>query len=365
MSYWLKNAWYCALYADELPVGAVAGRVICNEPIVLWRGQDDVLHSIEDRCPHRYAPLSMGAQAGRDRIRCGYHGLEFDGSGVCVHNPHGKGQIPRTAALKAYPVHEYCGMIWVWMGLRDPDLALLPDLSPFLPTSPLQQGGRGSLKMDVPFELVVDNVMDLSHAALLHEGILGNDQSIAADTEVGEVDGRVYATRWMPDIDPPEYLDLIWKGDGANIDMWHDVSWSAPANLLLDVGATSPGSTKEQGTRVYAQHIVTPVTDTSCMYFFMSARRNPPVRSAEDDARIQQRLFELRRMAFAEQDAPMIRAQYEVILRQGEYRPILLPGIDKAVVIWRRRFEKMLREEQASEPAKQPLAPSAETLAPA
>ena len=352
MSYWIRNNWYCSIYSADLEVGAVAARVVCGKHLVLWRGEDGVVRALEDRCPHRYAPLSMGKAIGRDRIRCGYHGLEFDGSGACVHNPHGKGAIPRSAAPESYPVHEYCGMVWLWMGDEPPDLTLLPDLSFFLPSSPLQQGGRGWLPMDVPYELVVDNLLDLSHAALLHDGILGNEQSIVAQTESGEADGKVFSRRWMPNIDPPEYLDLIWRNDGEKIDMWHDITWQPTASLLLDVGATGQGMSRDEGSGVYAHHVVTPVTEVSCMYFFMSARRNPPKRTAQEDERIQARLLELRRMAFADQDAPMIRAQFETITRRGEYRPNLLPDIDKGAVLWRRRIELLQREEKTRSDSK-------------
>jgi len=347
MSGWLRNNWYCASYSEDVPVASVVSRVVCGEHIVLWRGEDGVIRALEDRCPHRYAPLSLGKAIGADRIRCNYHGLQFDGRGQCVHNPHGKGLLPKSANLRSYCIHEYCGMVWIWMGEAAPDPALLPDLSIFLPTSGYPLGGRGSLQMEVPFELVVDNLMDLSHAALLHEGLLGNEQSLSAETESGEEeDGRVFARRLMRNIDPPEYLDLIWRNDGQKIDMWHDVTWQPTATVFLDVGATGPGMSKEEGSGVYAQHVITPMTPTSCLYFFMSARRNPPLRSAEEDRRIQARLLELRRKAFAEQDAPMIRAQYATILRSKEYKPHLL-GIDKATALWRRRIAALLKNEVA------------------
>ncbi len=349
MGYWICNNWYPAIYGDDLPVRGAAARMVCGEAIVLWRGDAGEIWALEDFCPHRYAPLSRGDVVKGNRIRCGYHGLEFDGSGQCVHNPHGRGKIPSSAAPRAYPTLEYGGLIWLWMGNGDPDRSLLPDLSFFLPTSPFQQGGRGWLHMDVPYELVVDNLMDLSHASLLHDGILGNEQSIRAESEAGESESEVFARRWMPNIDPPEYLDLIWMNDGKKIDMWHDITWRPGASLLLDVGATEPGSTKEAGSGVYAQHLVTPVTDTSCMYFFMSARRNSPNHAPEERERIEARLLALRRQAFAEQDAPMIRAQYEAILRKGEYKPSILPGIDKATVLWRRKIERLIRDEDLAE----------------
>ncbi|WP_157968772.1 MULTISPECIES: aromatic ring-hydroxylating dioxygenase subunit alpha [unclassified Sphingomonas] len=350
MAYWLTEAWYCALYSDLLVEEGLQARTLLDQPMVLWRDTKGAVHAMEDRCPHRYAPLSLGKQVG-DNIRCGYHGLEFDGSGMCVRNPHGGGQIPRSAALRTYPACERGGIVWVWMGRGEPTFETIPDLSIFEEGSPYQLGQPGWLSLDVPFDLMIDNLMDLSHAALLHENILGNEQSIAGETRFREENGLVYAQRLMPNIDPPEYFDLIYLNDGAKIDMWHDIHWQAPASLLLDIGSTHPGGTKDEGTSVLAQHIITPVTETSCMYHFMSARRNPPKRGEAEDAQIQARLFELRKMAFAEQDAPMIAAQYATIKRHGSYRPVALASIDKAVVLWRRRHEAALAAETAARAA--------------
>lgn len=342
---WLTNSWYCAMFGDALPVGAVDARMLLDQAIVLWRGQDGEVHAIEDRCPHRYAPLSLGRQIGKDRIRCGYHGLEFDGAGRCAYNPHGKGRIPASAGLRSYPVREYGGIVWLWMGQGEPDATSIPDLSIFMDGSPYQVGKKGWLTLDVPFELVVDNLLDLSHAALLHDGVLGNEQSIFGETSFREENEAVLAERFMPNINPPEYFDLIFKADGRPIDMWHDIRWSAPASLLLDVGSTTQGAGKQAGTSVVAMHLITPVAANQCMYHFLSARRNPPERPAEEDERIQARLAELRVMAFSKQDGPMIAAQQRVIERVGHFRPMLLPSIDKGVALWRRRHEAMLKAE--------------------
>lgn len=345
---WLRNSWYCAMFGDALPRGGVDKRTLLDEAIVLWRGQDGIVHAMEDRCPHRYAPLSMGRQVGANRIRCNYHGLEFDGTGRCVHNPHGRGELPAAAPLKVYSVHEYCGTIWLWMGTGAPDSTTLPDMWLFEPNSALRQSPRTWLALDVPFELMIDNLMDLSHAALLHENILGNEESISAETTFEQDDDKVSAYRMMRDIPAPEFFDLIYMADGRRIDMWHDASWLAPANVVLDVGCTDVGSGRDQGTSVLALHILTPVTQSSCMYHIVSAQRNRPARDEQDEGRIQARLAELRQIAFAGQDGPMVAAQYQVIQRAGEFRPSLLPGIDQAAAQWRRRHHKLIMAERSA-----------------
>jgi len=51
------------------------------------------------------APLSMG-KLENGIITCPYHGLEFNGNGQCVHNPHGDGRIPTRAKVRSFPVLE-------------------------------------------------------------------------------------------------------------------------------------------------------------------------------------------------------------------------------------------------------------------
>ena len=86
----VKNAWYVAAWETEIAEAPLA-RTILSEPVVMFR-IGNVVIALEDRCCHRALPLSMGQVVG-DRIQCGYHGLEFDTSGVCVKVP-GQTKIP-------------------------------------------------------------------------------------------------------------------------------------------------------------------------------------------------------------------------------------------------------------------------------
>src|SRR5687768_976033 len=54
-----KNAWYVACTPSEIDDKPL-GRRICDEQIVFYRGPDGAVAALEDFCPHRGAPLSLG-----------------------------------------------------------------------------------------------------------------------------------------------------------------------------------------------------------------------------------------------------------------------------------------------------------------
>ncbi|WP_292978894.1 Rieske 2Fe-2S domain-containing protein, partial [Paracoccus sp. UBA5162] len=82
---WPRNAWYVACTPDELTDKPFA-RKICGEPMVFYRGADGRVSALEDFCPHRGAPLSLGFVRGGDLV-CGYHGLAVGCTGRAASMP--------------------------------------------------------------------------------------------------------------------------------------------------------------------------------------------------------------------------------------------------------------------------------------
>ena len=125
MGPFLRNQWYTAATSTEVCAKPLA-RTICDEPLVIFRGQDGTVAVLTDRCPHRKAPLSAGEVVGND-IQCGYHGIRFAADGACTHVP-GDVPIGRDFRARCFPAREVHGLIFVWLGepaLADP--ALIPD----------------------------------------------------------------------------------------------------------------------------------------------------------------------------------------------------------------------------------------------
>lgn len=117
-----KNAWYVACLPEDLE-GKPLGRTICGERMVFYRGGARQVVALEDWCPHRGAPLSLGRVVD-GKLTCGYHGLEMGCDGRTVSMPGQRvGGFP---SVKAFAVVERYGFVWVWPG--DARLAKLDDL---------------------------------------------------------------------------------------------------------------------------------------------------------------------------------------------------------------------------------------------
>ena len=110
---YLMNAWYAAGWSSEITKKPLA-RTILDEPIVMYRGADNRVAALEDRCCHRGMPLSQG-EVFDNNIRCEYHGMLFDGAGRCVDIP-GQEKIPAAAKVRSFPIEERNDIVWIWMG---------------------------------------------------------------------------------------------------------------------------------------------------------------------------------------------------------------------------------------------------------
>lgn len=74
-----KNARYVACTPGGL-IGEPLGRRICDKPMVFYRDEDGHVAALEDLCPHRGVPLSLGFIED-DVLICGYHGLAMSEDG--------------------------------------------------------------------------------------------------------------------------------------------------------------------------------------------------------------------------------------------------------------------------------------------
>jgi vanillate O-demethylase monooxygenase subunit len=344
---YLRNAWYVAAWSDELGDAGVTGRVILNEPVMFYRQGNGEVAALEDRCAHRFAPLSMGQVVGGNRIQCPYHGLEYDKTGVCVLQPHGNKNIPARARVRSYPVVEKHRAIWIWMGEQPADPAKVPDFSVMDNVPALHSTKLDKIMVKANVELVIDNLLDLSHTSFLHAGILGNADTVESDINVEQDGDDIVVSRYARAGEPPGMNKLMWPEVPAKVDKFTRIRWMAPSTMRLVTGVCVPGDTPEQGSGYHAVHLLTPETDRTTHYFFTAVRFGVKSQGDALNKEIQDKIAATRRFAFEDQDAPVIEAQQRIIdASHTAVNPLTL-AIDVGPVRYKAVLQKLIAAERA------------------
>ena len=343
----IRNLWYAGAWGHDVTPHTLLYRKIIGEPVLLTRSHDGTPAALSNVCPHRFAPLHLGCREA-ERIRCGYHGLEFGLDGTCLRNPNAPGTIPTQMRLRCYPVVQKHTMLWVWMGDEPPDERLIPDYSLLDRVDDGRVRQTSTFTMKVNVELVSNNLMDLSHASFLHAGIVAVPEHADAEILVTQNGRTITCERWARDKPVPRVFDLLFRRDGRNVDFWNVMRWDPPSCFLLDVGCHAPGESPSQGAGYHGIHILTPETQTSIHYHVGIVRHAAQEADQEVDAKIAR----LRNHAFQNQDAPMMEAMQEMIgvdelLRR---RPVLL-NIDAGPARMKRVLDDLLACESVRAPA--------------
>lgn len=340
MERYLKNCWYMAGWAQELGEAGFV-REICGRKIYFYRLEDGSPSAIQDRCPHRFAPLSLGTREG-DMLVCPYHGLGFGPDGKCIRNPFAD-RIPAGSSIPTFAVEERDGILWMWGGTREEaDPAIIPDFA-FIPDRPGWRTITGYTLMQANYEYGTDNLLDLSHIEFVHKGsFAGQGVIFAGEHSVRQEGATLHSDWWMADIPPPSVAQGAYPPD-ARTDHWLDMRWNAPASMRLDVGVCPQGQPRAAGFEVPQAHILTPGNEHQTHYFWSTSRANDTASAELDEL-----LMGLFRQAFDDEDKPLIEAAYANVRGRdfwGE-RPLSL-GIDQGGTRARRMLEKMIAAEMA------------------
>src|SRR5271170_8082184 len=84
----LPESWWPVAHSDEVGNHPNAFR-LGDQDLALYRDLGGAVRAVEDRCPHRRLPLSMGRLTEDGSIQCRYHGWSFDGvTGRCTAIPN-------------------------------------------------------------------------------------------------------------------------------------------------------------------------------------------------------------------------------------------------------------------------------------
>jgi len=346
----VRNSWYVAGWSKDFQDGIIPVEIV-GERLALFRSPAGVLHALEDRCPHRLLPLSKGKQID-DTIQCGYHGMTFDGTGKCVRVP-GQDNTPARANVRAFPVVERHGIIWVWMG--DPSRADAEDIFDLPQMSDdawhLHHGGQLHIKSH--YLNVAENLVDPAHVSFVHPTTLGNAASEDVPVHVSTSGDVIRAWRWIRNA-PPIGFFQEFGGFSGNVDRWHYYDLHLPSTAVIDFGSIDseencPEDERDRGVRVFALHFVTPVNEHYTIDHWMHLRN-----AAKGQAEASAKIDGLLEMAF-EEDKAILEAVHESEQRQQHRRPVRI-AIDKGPTVYRKRIRELV-EAEAVDHLGEPVAP--------
>lgn len=219
---YMRMFWHPIYRSEDLPNGWAVPIRVMSEDFTLYRGEGGTAHLVGFRCAHRGTQLSSG-WVEDDCIRCRYHGWKYDGSGQCVEQPLEDPSFAAKIRIAGYPVEEYLGLIFVYLGEGDP---------PPLPRYPAMEG-EGVLEVDVitrasNWANQIEN--DTGHGVFTHrpasfpkgvfylpvEPVAVRETEFAVENASKYPDGEVrIAYNWMPNVQhmkaPPNDPEFGWR----------------------------------------------------------------------------------------------------------------------------------------------------------
>ncbi len=338
----LRNCWYAAGQSHEY-AHSLKAETLLGENIVFYRQADGTPVALEDACPHRKLPLSMGALEG-DHVVCGYHGLTFDCTGNCIDSPTQRGMTPRRAVVRSYPVIDRYNLLWIWMG--DPEQAD-PDkifkIENFDNTNWGCTDG-GTLPIECNYLWVADNLLDPSHVAWVHVTSFAGGGTDDQPLDMEKTDRGVIVSRWIHGQPPsPYYKDLVHFEGNCDRKQHYEMCIPAIAlnkSVYTPEGTGGPGKPAVDKTYVnISYNFLTPVDEHNTKYIWFQHRNTDP-----DNKAVSEKMNAGAVMAFHE-DKEILEAVHKGM--DAMITPHIDLGLDLGAKTFRMKLKRLIDAEQA------------------
>ncbi len=334
---YLRRFWQPVAMSDDL--GELPKRLrILGEDLVAFRTRSGEAGLLELHCPHRGTSLEFGL-IEEQGIRCCYHAWLFGVDGRILEMPG----HPPEATLRdrlchgAYPVHEYAGLLFAYMGPpeKQPPFPILDTFA--LPGYRLVP--RSPSVWNCNWLQVKENSMDPAHLAYLHT--LPGSQGFTGDF-----------------IEPPEWdwmetpLGMVYIDTRRNGDMiWVRTADFIPPNIHQFPPNADPMTARNSINRPEATFWAVPLDDAHTMQigYYRAPEGREPRRGAGfgQDA---SRPYEERQRVPGDHDA-------QVSIHNGVSRHGLehLTAIDRGIIMMRNMIRQGVRAVQSDAPLDHPI----------
>lgn len=238
------EAWYPVHYVRDLDKLAPTKFTLLGQDIVIW--WDNITQSwsvLEDKCPHRLAPLSEGRINQDGLLECPYHGWTFAPSGECQAIPQqtasGQAHTSKRTCVKSLPTSVYQGLLFVYPGKpENASITKVPIVEPLDET--VDDWVCIDTFRDLPYDALtlMENVLDASHVPYTHHRSVGNRANAApVELEVVEAGKHGFTGKWEegPRRGTLGRQDTTFVAPGL---MWHDITSKQFGRTMTVVYAT-------------------------------------------------------------------------------------------------------------------------------
>lgn len=244
----LRDYWYPVCWSNTLVSEPKAVRLL-GENIMVMRDEDGTAYALHDRCPHRGVKLSEGDMQFPGTVSCAYHGWTFgleDGVLNAVITDGPDSPICGKVAVATYPVEERLGLVWIYVGDRDPHP--IADQLPQELTQgvPFSVGGRIDVRSG-NWRLACENGFDEGHAKYLHRTSLWRLFKTMPTWNMTHIERR---GRWIFRVQD----EVHWEAEFPGVGRWTNKRWwklNPPEDKAFTLGNTGGG--QEPNEHIAAQ----------------------------------------------------------------------------------------------------------------
>ncbi|WVZ55450.1 hypothetical protein U9M48_006110 [Paspalum notatum var. saurae] len=212
-----RDHWYPVSLVEDLDPSRPTPFQLLNRDLVIWKDPNSgEWVALDDRCPHRLAPLSVWLllrtlprllcalrlcparisssfrlilnrwQEGRidetGCLQCSYHGWSFDGSGACTRIPQAMPEGPEARAVRSpkacatkFPTLVSQGLLFVWPDVNgwEKAAATKPPMLPKEFDDPAFSTVTIQRDLFYGYDTLMENVSDPSHIEFAHHKVTG------------------------------------------------------------------------------------------------------------------------------------------------------------------------------------------------
>lgn len=260
----MRRHWTPVCLIEEVsePDGTPVKARVLGEDLVVFRDTRGRVGVMDEYCPHRRVSLVFGRNEDCG-LRCLYHGWKMDVDGnvlEMVSEPAASGLAQKTKHL-AYPVTEWGGFVWAYMGPKDTVPAFEPPA--WAPTADAKVTIAKAL-IPCNWAQILEGAIDSAHSSSLH----------SSDMVPARVEGaQATDTNWLrPSTDKAPRMQVERGSYGFRYAaIRRPITGAAVNDYIRSTVFVAPATALIPPNNLYnVANINVPMDDTNTAFYFMA-----------------------------------------------------------------------------------------------